>query len=588
MVKVSGGPLPAGSLSTYADLVAEIEKLGPPSPGCVRVFRGQTKDHRKMLPSGLRGQIGNHAVWHYYAMLLARELLTVHNEKSQRWVWDKDAMWIEAVAQHYGPGSKFLDSTRCLHIALWFALHEWQRITGHHTLGPLGAEDPDRDIIHTESWAEYRKWDGEPGFLYVFDVPEWRQGSLQHGHLLDLSKAHPIFSQSKRIEAQNACLIASDPTIGEGDLSSFFACDPLRVQWPMHGGLHLDAPMENMFPDPSEDQWYARLIAVPLTYQSDPTEDCLGLARPMEVTLYHYSAPNKTEEICRRIKFVSPTRHDLPDTLAMELPNGPSSERTKFRLNEATHILLETPILKRLRADPERWNHSILAGDMSDSVQVFDPLTNDARGSVSLKNVYFQFSPLEVPDWEELTDAKTQIQVPGGLWIGVEGAHFVVQVFPRLVTGTKVQTGYGVSLDYDYSATNGKFWRFSIKNRLWTVVVGDRQLDGAFFAALALLRFLSPQTKADPIVEEKLSDDGRRTLNIPVRQEAARLVRVFEEKNGREWYVPRDVASKAPFFEPTACIGSLLLESRVPWACVDASCIRRDIAEQCSAPKITA
>ena len=459
-------------ISTYTGLLAEIGKLKVAPPRYARVFRGQTKNYPTMLPSGFRKQIRNEAVWHSYAMALGRDLLAAHDNKSPPLdariltFGEKEAVWINAVAQHYGPGSKFLDVTRSLNVALWFALHKAVPVTAEHTLGPPRPVGPAQDLTLTESWTEYRRWDAGPGFLYVFHVPEFNgAASPSHGSLLDLSKSHPIFSESKRIEAQAACLIAADQAIHGGDLKCFLACEPIEVQWPMDGVPQLNAPVEVMFPDPSQDEWYKRFVTIPLTCQAHSATEALSLARPIEVTLYRYEAQDKTNEVLRRIRHVSPTRHDLSDTLTMDLIDEASAQRIKLRLSEATHILLDAPVIGRFpNADSQMWNHGILAGDMSDSVEAFEFSTDVPCGSVSLRNVYFELSPLEIASWVQFNDPETgEIQVPGAIWIGRNGMHFAIELFPRLVTSTKVSTLQFSPLYYDYCATNGKFWIYSLK-----------------------------------------------------------------------------------------------------------------------------
>lgn len=579
-------------INTYTELLAEIGKLGVPRPGYVRMFRGQTKNHPTMIPTGFRKQIRNEAVWHSYAMELGRDLLAARDKRSRHLdariltFGQKEAVWINAVAQHYGPGSNFLDVTSSLDVALWFALHKAVLIAAQHTIGPPRPADPARDITLTEPWTEYCKWDAGPGFLYVFDVPEFLgEGSPPHGSLLDLSKAHPIFSESMRIKAQAACLIAADRAVHGGDLKGFLACEPISVRWPMDGAWQLNTPVEEMFPDPSQDEWYKRFVTIPLTNQAHPAAGGLILARPIEVTLYRYEVQDKTNEVLHRIKYVSPTRHDLSDTLTMDMIDEGTAQRIKLRLSEATHILLDAPIMSRFaHVDSQMWNHGILAGDMSDSSEVFEFSTDAPCGSVSLRNVYFEFSPLEIASWVQVNNPEAgEIQVPGGIWIGRNGTHFAIELFPRLVTSTGVLTPQFSPLYYDYCATNRRFWTYSLKKPLCTPVAGDRQVDKALFVVLALLRFLSPAKKADPFpLQEKLSSNGSRPLTIPVRGQVARLMRVFDSKSGRRWYVPRDILSKEGFFlEPTAYLGTLSLESEVPWSSVDASGIRRDIAEQC-------
>jgi FRG domain-containing protein len=171
------------AVAIYRQLTEELAKLPKPAPGLVRVYRGQTKDFGVMIPTGLRpGAVARDLIWQYCAMAIARELSprtgTAPNE---------DSVWIEAIAQHYGPGSPLLDVTRSIDIALWFALHERRPVSAEHLVGPPGQPDKARDIPLKETWWEYRPSTTD-GYLYVFDVPEWNGSNVpSHGSLLDLS-----------------------------------------------------------------------------------------------------------------------------------------------------------------------------------------------------------------------------------------------------------------------------------------------------------------------------------------------------------------------------------------------------------------
>src|SRR5262249_34999182 len=100
---------------------------------------------------------------------------------------------------------------------------------------------------------------------------------------------------------------------------------------------------------------------------------------------------------------------------------------------------------------------------------------------------------------------------------------------------------------------------------------------------LSVLRFLSPTAKSDPSpVEQTIRKDGTYVMTIPIRRASARLMRVMETKSDRHWYVPRDVQTDEPFFfnSSMACLDVLRFPSVVPWPEVDASTIRRTIANQ--------
>jgi hypothetical protein len=360
-------------LRTYRELRDEIAKLGEPSPGYVRAYRGQTKDFDSMLPTSLRpGAARRNTVWDYCTTAFARELLAPSDPAA---LSEEDTI---AIAQHYGPGTRFLDVTRSLDAALWFALHHACALSADHVVGPEGPADQARDLQLTERWWEYRRWTEEPGgYLYVFDVPKWDDvGSPSHGQLVDLS-SRPILSKSSRIQAQAACLLAADPALSGGDLKSFYRRDAILVGWPMEDAPHINVPMHAMFPDPSEDPWYDVFVSMPLTWAVDSTTNNLKLARPLAVTCYRYDAEERTQQICRRAKLIMPNPvYDaaIRENLSIELSTRSSGPRS-FGVNDATRIVVETPIVSWfLNSGPEMWNQAILSGDMTDAAQGFDPV----------------------------------------------------------------------------------------------------------------------------------------------------------------------------------------------------------------------
>jgi FRG domain-containing protein len=232
------------AVTSYRELTEELSKLRKPVPGRVRVYRGQPQDFGIMLPTGLRPGAGERdPIWRYFAMAVSREL-SARTSSSPA----DDSVWIEAIAQHYGPGSPFLDVTKSLAVALWFAVHERRPVFAEHLVGPPGPPDEARGIPAKETWWEYRPLTGH-GYLYVFDVPEWnRVGSPPHGTLLDVS-SRPILSKSTRIQVQEACLVAADGSIKAGNLQEFYACDPIPVSRPTDGAPGIDDPTDLLFPD---------------------------------------------------------------------------------------------------------------------------------------------------------------------------------------------------------------------------------------------------------------------------------------------------------------------------------------------------
>src|SRR6202011_4859051 len=151
----------AKDISTYADLEAAIAALPSPSPGTVRVFRGQTKDYPSLAPSGLRRTPRARAIWHAYSgHLYAGLMVELREHTTELSMADLQAhdLWFHALAQHYGPGSDFLDVTHSLEIALWFALNKTKVVRGSSMIGPKGPPDPIHDHPTSLDLVRYDAW----------------------------------------------------------------------------------------------------------------------------------------------------------------------------------------------------------------------------------------------------------------------------------------------------------------------------------------------------------------------------------------------------------------------------------------------
>ncbi len=531
----------------------------------------------------VQGALGRDPVWHYWSALASRELLAAQDRAAFS---EEEAVWIEAIAQHYGPGSPFPDVTRSLDVALWFALHEARRICASHEIGPNGPSEPTRDIPLIEQWWEYQRWSEHPGgCLYVFDVTEWDgTGSPAHGQLLDLS-SRPILSKSSRIRAQAACLLAADSAINCGSLAPWLRGDPILVSWPMDGASGLDSLTDLMFPDPSKDSWYDLFLSIPLTWLVDRGTGRLRLARPLPVSCYRYQLDDKTREVLARPKFIAPNPvyPAVVDDLSISLTSASSGMR-KFCGEDATRILFEAPVLSwLLRISPEMWNPAILSTDLTDAVEAIDLIDRSQRERIGLTNVFMEFSPLENTDWYRIRQAEPDVESLRALWLVSHDDCFGLYLFPQRVGANGPELVVAGPFEFSFDERSGTLWRrdpgktFLVKSE-WTSL-----RDKAFWIALSMLRALSPAAKTDPsAISQTRQDDGTYTITVPVRRAIAQLRRVVESRSGRQWYVARNPLNEAPFFPGTGgpYVGTLLFDAQVPWAQIDPRFVHRLIAEK--------
>jgi hypothetical protein len=194
-----------------------------------------------------------------------------------------------------------------------------------------------------------------------------------------------------------------------------------------------------------------------------------------------------------------------------------------------------------------------------------------------------ELSPLDNTDWRHVREADYDVQPLRALWLLSHDDRFGLYLFVQRITVHDAPLLAAGPFEYAFDQGSTAFWRRDPNKALLVKAEWSQLRDRAFWIALSVLRFLSPIAKADPSpLKQQLRDDGTYVMTIPIRRATARLMRVTEPEGSRHWYVLRDAVTNAPFFFATAmpCADVLQLESAVPWPQVDASDIRRMIAER--------
>lgn len=137
------------------------------------MFRGQTVNYDDLSPTGLRRPLRQQVIWQVYSdqlyFGLTQEFTRGPVKLSAEYLQAQN-LWFKALAQHYGPGSDFLDVTYSLDAALWFALNKTSTIHTSGPIGPAGPVDPVRDHESSIDIVRYDPWD-ETGWLYVLTYP---------------------------------------------------------------------------------------------------------------------------------------------------------------------------------------------------------------------------------------------------------------------------------------------------------------------------------------------------------------------------------------------------------------------------------
>jgi hypothetical protein len=461
-------------ISTYSELGAALGALPSAPPGTVRVYRGQIKDYPRLEPSGLRKPIRNQLIWQTYSHQLYQALFPKRSifpmSSVVRRVFGVASevtpdemlaysLWFNALAQHYGPGSDFLDVTHSADIALWFALNASQPVQVESVMGQAGPVNQATDQLAALEFLDFDPWD-QPGSLYAFDVPEWSgKDSPEPGHLVDLANAPEIFSSSPRIRAQLGCLIYcrnADGTLF--DLRNFLVKGtPLSVRRPMAGAAILDRTVSQLFPSPTVDKWYGKFLSVPMTYAPEPEPPTLRRSIPVTVCFDRKDMEYNQEVIYRDVAIRFPLLHE-----AFESTDWGNGEDTimldmKVFAQTAVPILLEAPLLfSKPPGESPMWHHGLLNSDLPDSAPVYDFGADVSCDEVSLTRVSFQFSLLEQVGWDRSVENNKSINVLRGVWIRREGEQFAAALLQHNVAAYPTVLGF-YTFRYDPSSQRFMF-----------------------------------------------------------------------------------------------------------------------------------
>jgi hypothetical protein len=548
-------------IRSYAELTAVLRSLPDPAPGYARVFRGQPKDHGKMLPTGLRGaRPESEEILSIYVTALAEYQRSLPVANVGRWELDSWAIWARAINQHYGPGSNYLDVTRSLDVALWFALHTPERIH-------IGPGECIRYLPKLE----------DEGRLYIFDVPKWNgTGHPAHGSLIDLRKAPAHFASSKRIQVQQACLIYADSKVkgreGEGgELSTFCIFEAgLSVSRPMDDLPSLRMPPENLFPNPSDDHWYDFFLSTPLVWRLCPRTNTLTIGRPIPVTVYIYEDSTRTNDVWARIGALNP-RFVYPWVLK-DVAGETDEPAAEFwhgsRISEATRIVVEGQIMMATPPiEADVWNHEILATDIADSVEAVDASTQRDVRNISLQNVFVEFSPLEKIDWGQAWTAKEEHLLTRACWLLRRGNTFAIRIFYQYLPEGRFAVAGPLIIEFDERKS-----RFQYRIEPGAAPSDDfNELGPAakpFLATLLLLRELSPAVKVAPfpMLLGKTTDSSW-VISVPVGAQQARLLAVRDDRSQEDYYFAKDLDTLEPYCRPRheQILETSTFESKVSW-----------------------
>lgn len=415
---------PADPFESMDDLNAYIAQLPAVAAGHRRVLRGQRSFHASLTPSGFRGTHPRSRLFKIASQLLMSDGVDLIRDDAADYF-----VATEIIAQHYGPGSPLLDVTTDLNVALWFALTQIEPLSFQMVVGAPGPFDATSDYVAGLTAMLPVSSGHAPGYLYVLDFPEVHgPRKLQHGELFDLGNATAEVGESVRIRNQHALVVGADSSESGGDLSSFQACAPLLVSPRLRKGMSQAVDLSLLFPPPSIDPWYERLLSVPLVL-AKTDDDELQLTQAIPVTLWatDLEALNNLTETIIALDPPSmiPTLH---------------AERTNFHggffAEDTVAILLEEPLFATTpRIESDQWRHRDAVSDLPLTAKTRSP-TSELAGTIDLHKVYFEFSALEFGNWHAVEKPGAETTVQSGAYLERVGEEFHLwQVFRTLPTG---------------------------------------------------------------------------------------------------------------------------------------------------------
>ncbi len=261
------------NLTTYRQLLDATRRIRE-SHGDEIVFRGQTAHYDgKVIPSirreGSSSYLADqHRDWRRFIWWMLMKVGVEYQQylKTKRKTTKRRAApqsqpdyplnaHLDAILQHYGARSEFVDVTRSLDVALWFAHRNYSGATllvdGMHVSSQV---NPPYDLSITAASYELH---GPPenAYLFVFAAPDSTgKGKLEHGDFVDLTRG----VMSRRMSAQQAGLLYAPV---EADNRKLEPLASFEFPVPLKGMPRrvLQAKTSDYFPSPDVDMTY-RLI----------------------------------------------------------------------------------------------------------------------------------------------------------------------------------------------------------------------------------------------------------------------------------------------------------------------------------------
>jgi hypothetical protein len=467
------------------------------------------------------------------------------------------AIWTVALAQHYSLGSPYLDVTKDVDTALWFATRQATTHGGCQVIGPPGPFDPASNSIVQLKFTTFEASPETTGYLYVLDVPVWDgRGHPSHGELIDLSLAPPVFASSERMKAQAGGLIYAAPNTDAGDLSSLLACPPLEVPVAVAGRC---ATMKttDLFPPIGHDHWYGALVSIPLSFG---TRDGTYLTPELSVRLtLFYGSPDDLRALNDAICMLANPL--LCAFLRREHDRGADWLHPEVFPGDAVALIARDPWYLVTPPLGDQWNEAITFLVLPEVAPISNPNPGESE-SLPLNKVLIEFSVLEYPFWKGIETGGDTRTIRRGLYIEREAVKFRVWDFTQKVPSGPITCAGPFPLRFDEVTRKFVFGDDASPTDLIPLTFKN------FLVSLTLLRDLSERPLAPSFPSSTLDN----VIHVAGVQGGGKLVRTESPAADFPIYL---LPTPPPI---TASIGGMVVVKHAgPWAQVDAGSIQKSV-----------
>jgi hypothetical protein len=315
------------------DFKSNIEELSAGHKEETLLFRGQTED-RPLIPSILRGKRGmyphapgcNPSLMVNWQAYVERMIKTLGADIGQQHT--------DAVMQHYGYRSFFVDVTSDPTIALWFALHRFE--------SKKTACYVDDDLKSAVFQVSRFVWSGK-GFVYVIALPKH-----QSVRFVNLVKVMPLTATRIHRQKAGALYYHNIKPIDEFIIAKFEVND---ANWFKESFVNITT--SELFPLPKFDLFYRHLCTIPYFVSPERDMNNIKIGHPLlgEFPIYADSPKQLVKEFLPLTRLIDQAHPALKWDLATQVKEF---EGQRLKIAGASRLTLEKLLIDKISESTTR------------------------------------------------------------------------------------------------------------------------------------------------------------------------------------------------------------------------------------------